>query len=89
MSATPNDGGPAFPLNGHVDSAGNFVELPTEGMTLRDYLAAAALTGLLSAYGSHAKKDSDGALMISASVARAAYDTADAMLAERNRKENE
>jgi len=41
MSTSPNDGGPAFPVTtGHSVIA--------KGMTLRDYLAAAALSGLLA-----------------------------------------
>ena len=40
-----NDGGPAFPefMWDHME--------PKRGMTLRDYFAAAALTGLISKYG--------------------------------------
>ena len=45
MSQPINDGGPAFPVAGfqfkNKDESEGFV-LPTEGMTLRDYFAAAA-----------------------------------------------
>lgn len=42
-----SDGGQAFPAPaGHYNSEGDWV--PTEGMTLRDYFAAAALTGIIS-----------------------------------------
>lgn len=36
----------AFPTSGYYGDAGNFAR-PKEGMTLRDYFAAAALAGLL------------------------------------------
>lgn len=64
-----NDGGPAFPIN-----AG------TPGMTLRDYFAAAALTGLLAS--STPRKDS-GRFVIETS--KSAYAMADAMLAQREK----
>jgi len=56
-------GGPAFPLRG--------ADYGSEGMTLRDYFAAAAL----SLWVGSAAEDS----------AKAAYATADAMLAERSK----
>ncbi len=58
----PKDGGPAFPT--HVERYFN-------GMTLRDYFAAAALSGFLGREGSIRE------------AAEAAYLLADAMLAER------
>ena len=74
MSDTINDGGPAFPclpsqhLNGFY-STGN-------GMTMRDYFAAAALQGLL-ADGGGASWDDD---------AKNAYKAADAMIRAREGK---
>lgn len=67
--STPNDGGPAFPLVSEDRRAIRHV-----GMTLRDYLAAAALQGL----SANPKYDAsvEGA-------AQFAYAQADAMLAER------
>ena len=38
-----NTGGPAFPTTKPLDSWGD----PNQGMTLRDYFAAKALTGML------------------------------------------
>ena len=58
-------GGPAFPLPDGVH----------EGMTLRDYFAAAALTGTLAS----------GSGVSSADLAKSAYEDADAMLAERQK----
>lgn len=71
-----NDGGPAFPVLRENERGGLF--MAASGMTLRDYFAAAALTGILSenmelcdSYGQAGKR---------------AYDFADAMLAEREVK---
>ncbi len=63
------DGGPAFPsdhgeLSGHAD-----------GMSLRDYFAAAAMTGLWTDPASKELSSSD--------IAQVCYYMADAMLAER------
>jgi hypothetical protein len=43
------DGGPAFPFTAECDETA-FNQVLSTGMTLRDYFAAAALTGYLS-YG--------------------------------------
>jgi hypothetical protein len=50
MSTQPNDGGPAFPLPSHTKrwDPNNQIFTQDEGMTLRDYFAAAALQGLLA-----------------------------------------
>lgn len=61
------DGGPAFPTRSVK------YHYPWDGMTLRDYFAAAALNGLLSAE-----------LSCFATAARDAYTLADAMMVERN-----
>lgn len=60
------DGGPAFPKNYGV---------PNEGMTLRDYFAAKAMQGLLSADNELKLEDYE--------IANYAYQQADEMLAER------
>lgn len=63
-----NTGGAAFPLpNGTATVAG------TEGMTLRDYFAAAALQGICA-------KDP---VWTKSKIAQEAYDLADAMLTAR------
>jgi hypothetical protein len=46
-----DDGGPAFPLDINDDVSGRV----NVGMSLRDYFAAAALTGLLAADGQHGR----------------------------------
>lgn len=77
MSA-PKDGGPAFPAN----QGGPY---QTDGMTLRDYFAAKALVGALSA--DQIMTGPDGAKVASCrQFAAFSYFMADAMLAERNRE---
>lgn len=66
------DGGPAFPIVGTTEDVNVNV-----GMSLRDYFAAAALTGYLASYGPQQSIDSE------LSVAGVAYRIADAMLALR------
>lgn len=79
-----DDGGPAFP---HPETAIELrdacgkpimtrVYYPSLGMSLRDYLAGQALNGLLS------DPEVD---QIPSDLARAAYELADAMLAERKK----
>jgi len=69
MSKKAETGGPAFPFN-----------YGQQGMTLRDYFAAAALTGLLA----HPRSAGDPPLSYSEQVAIAYYN-ADVMLKERDR----
>ncbi len=77
MSAPINDGGPAFP-HFKIDPYSSKVEIcPQGGMTLRDYLAGQALTGILMNYTT-AKFG-----LTEISVACYAYKFADAMLAAR------
>ena len=67
MSNQINDGGPAFARDSHMDKQlGLYVH--QQGMSLRDYFAAAALQGLLAYDG-----DCSTAIGL-------AYHTADAML---------
>ncbi len=65
------DNSPAFPV-GWRNQEGN---LPSTGMTLRDYFAGQAITGLL--FNKKAFENTDMS-------AKWAYEIADAMLAERN-----
>ena len=67
-------GGPAFPFPAYTYPNGE-INHGEGGMTLRDYFAAKAMQGLLSA--------DDGFTMGSSLVAELAYDQADAMLKER------
>lgn len=88
MSA--KDGGPAFPSplewreTENAEGRTGVFDNAHDGMTLRDYFAARALTGAvhlaaLSFGQDESEPDDDG-------IARYAYRLADAMLAERDRK---
>lgn len=72
-----DDGGQAFPRPGAADG-GAWSDRPQDGMTLRDWFAGQALTGLLAAHSA------DGQVLPSSErAARWAYGYADAMLAAR------
>jgi hypothetical protein len=75
-----NDGGPAFPSHGSMG------EVAQEGMTLRDYFAAAALQGSLSTIEeySHELKRAGSKTPLEVFMARLAYTYADAMLKARS-----
>jgi hypothetical protein len=80
MSATINDGGPAFPSEqGHTPD-GLWNQTYATGMSLRDYFAAAALAPIVtSAIAARRSLDEEVA-------AHAAYIMADAMLRVREVK---
>ena len=69
-------GGPAFPMLGHMEDGEFEADTQFMGMTLRDYFAAKAMQGMYA--NSCDDYEFEG-------VAEAAYRTADAMLAERNK----
>jgi hypothetical protein len=80
-------GGPAFPVfareqvyRAEEDRTGTFQFVPQQGMSLRDYFAVKALTGILPTSAAPCLRlpPEDCAL-----VAKTAYGIADAMLAER------
>lgn len=68
------DGGQAFPIAGDQDL------VRRDGMTLRDYFAGQAMTGLLAAYSGQ-----DTPLPAVRMAAAYSYDLADAMLTEREK----
>ena len=76
------DGGPAFPTE-HLET-GYEVQpyVPHPGMTLRDWFAGMALTGIMATAPERAQFQSK-------EVARLAYVLADAMLEEKQRREKE
>ena len=78
-STAPSTGGPAFPF---IDGAS---PLEHPGMTLRDYFAAKATAALittsLTALGRAHVHDTDA---INPTIAKAAYEVADAMLKARS-----
>ena len=71
-----NDGGPAFPTPAGIQH--------NDGMTLRDYFAAAALQGLLGNSEFHVETDVESE--IPNAIATYAYQAADAMLKAREVK---
>ena len=82
----PNDGGFAFPgfwLEG--SPSGNWTwKSINQGMSLRDYFAAAALQGLCAEYGTMAVNGTGKPQTVD--MAHAAYAYADAMIAARQPK---
>lgn len=84
MSDTKNDGGPAFPALDprKYDAAG---ELLPRGMSLRDYFAGKAMQSLILAAAQGHLKAKDGRRVGPSDYAGAAYENADAMLAERSK----
>ena len=78
MTKNTPDGGPAMPFQ-EQDGAGGYIQ--HNGMTLRDYFAAAALHAIpLRAWDEITKKTGKDAVQL---WAASAYATADAMLAAR------
>ncbi len=73
------DGGSAFPCFAHPNSKNG---QGMSGMSLRDYFAAKALQGMLSHPG---LSKTDGSDYGPSDVAQAAFELADAMLAEREK----
>lgn len=73
------DGGPAFPRSGETADCE-----PQDGMSLRDWFAGMAMQGLIAA-GAHTPEDVT-AKFTDELVASWSYSQADAMLAERERR---
>jgi len=79
MSKTPN-GGPAFPhVRVHPDTSGTV----KDGMTLRDYFAAAVLQGIIAAHTQYSVNHKR--VVTEQEHAQIAFLMADAMLAERDK----
>lgn len=78
MSSEIDNGGPAFPVADSVYPNGQ-IQYGFTGMTLRDWFAGQALAGLLA----NATLGSEPA----GEIARWSYETADAMLAERAKRQ--
>jgi hypothetical protein len=73
---------PAFPVPSVCNANGD-VQYGTDGMSLRDYFAASAMQGMLSA--NSAATHGMNAENVDKIIAREAYLLADAMLAEREK----
>ena len=87
-----NDGGPAFPDSVSADDGGGVNYSSCPGMSLRDFFAAAALQGQIAAFGNKKARalsveqaKQNGITNPKFQVAKAAYEYADAMLAERRK----
>lgn len=78
---TKESGGTAFPVHELRSSAGEGFREGSDGMTLRDYFAAAAVPALIKRFGIM-----DGPA--NKIVAEQAFEIADAMLAERAKVES-
>lgn len=78
-----NNGGPAFPrILSTIDHDGEQMHTGNNGMTLRDYFAAKAMTGLIAGSlsdGSHPGED------FPKMIALISYKLADSMLEERSK----
>jgi len=70
-----NDGGPAFPRTGYISEEGGYEAHPENGMTLRDYFAAKAMSSLIPMYDIDLPDDEK--------MTKEAYQIADGMLAAR------
>ena len=80
MKTPSNDGGAAFPQHGWTNNPEVLERMKNQGgMTLRDYFAGQALAGILASANFGNVKDWIGGK---------AYETADSMLAARERKED-
>ena len=85
MSGNNNNGGPAFPGQhvNYIETLGNVVHDQWSGMTLRDWFAGQAMPMLKNAiYAQGPTRDE-----AYASVAFESYMIAEAMLAEKKRRE--
>jgi hypothetical protein len=80
-------GGSAFPRSGFLAPNGEVTEYtePYSGMTLRDWFAGRAMAALAGILFEEARKDGRGAGETAQVLCEAAYRTADAMIAERNK----
>ena len=84
MNTPINDGGPAFPVPAETYPNGDY-QWGTFGMSLRDWFAGRALTGILA----HSTTCNDQAWKSDACAAGWSYSLADAMIAARNLKPTE
>lgn len=73
---TIDDGGPAFPRDSKWNLDGSFCQRGAVGMTLRDWFAGQALTGLCVGYADHRLSIKE--------CSQLALEAADAMIAARN-----
>ena len=83
MNNQMKDGGAAFPGMTYISQDG---KKNPEGMTLRDYFAAAALQGMLGGLDRNTMRFLENTEYPSGKMASAAYNIADAMIKAREAK---
>ena len=82
MQDQVNNGGPAFPVSENYDERrGEPITYASEGMSLRDYFAAAALQGWLASWPESGVHNIESTKKLASSC----YAIADAMLKERSK----
>lgn len=88
MTDKIDDGGPAFPQESkwHTLEDEKIIIGPHVGISMRDYFAAAAMTGLITMIARQRVKDLADGVQGGRIEAAAAYAIADAMLAARKAK---
>lgn len=79
-----NNGGPAFPVVGENGPYGVGADV-TIGMSLRDYFAAKAMQGMVSAHNQYGEWTGCGDKEMNKIMTKTAYSIADAMLSEREK----
>lgn len=77
---TKETGGSAFPGFNIIGSYGDYSQSPYDGMTLRDYFAAKAISGLIAA---HTELIGHGGRIDPRASAQYSYELADAMIEAR------
>ena len=84
-----NTGGPAFPSMSpmYQQKLGGGIEIINAGMTLRDYFAGQALTGMQKFFVDTGDSHRDPNEPTHDQIAKEAYRFADAMLKEKQRRE--
>jgi len=88
MTTKPDGGGHAYPTNAYQhDEHGNVIPIVGPGMTLRDRIAIAAMQSIMTWDACGVRTDSKGNRETPAqAAARIAFDYAEAMLAEREKR---
>lgn len=84
MSDKIKDGGPAFPTSEQQGDNPEFITIG--GMSLRDYFAAKAMQGMISAHNQNGEWTGCGDIKMNEILSETAYSIADAMLKAREEK---
>lgn len=84
-----NDGGAAFPVPVYLNEYGVAVDVDARGITVLDYFAAKAMKAFACAIFAEGKEEGRGPFEMARDVATISYAQAAAMLAEKERVDNE